>query len=67
MLNINKIKTYSLKNRPSKVEFAYFAKAPMRKKSFLGFYDSLPNILKAKEIRAVVNAIVGAYKKKKAV
>lgn len=67
MLNINKVKTYSLKNRRSKVALAYFAKPPLRKRSFVGFYDSLPNILKAKEIRAVVNAVAGAYKKKKAV
>ncbi len=67
MININKVKTYSIKNRPSKVELANFAKAPVRRRSFSGFYDSLPNILKAKEIRAVVNAVAGAHKKKKAV
>ncbi|MDP3732672.1 MAG: deoxyhypusine synthase family protein [Candidatus Omnitrophota bacterium] len=67
MINIKKVKTYSIKNRPSKVNLAYFAKPPARRKSFLGFYDSLPNILKAKEIRAVVNAVAGAYKKKKSV
>jgi len=67
MININKVKTYSIKTRPSKVQMAYFAKAPAQKRSFSGFYGSLPNILKAKEIRAVVNAIVGARKKKKAV
>ncbi len=67
MININKVKTYSIKKRRSKVELAYFAKPPLRKRSFSGFYDSLPNILKAKEIRAVVNAIIGARKKKKAV
>ncbi len=67
MININKVKTYSIKKRRSRVELAYFAKPPLRKRSFSGFYDSLPNILKAKEIRAVVNAIIGARKKKKAV
>ena len=67
MININKIKTYSIKARPSKVGLAYFAQKPARRQSFLSFYDSLPNILKAKEIRAIVNAIVGARKKKKAV
>jgi len=67
MININRVKTYSIKNRRSKVELAYFAKPPARRKSFLGFYDSLPNILKAKEIRAVVNAIAVARKKKKTV
>jgi deoxyhypusine synthase len=39
----------------------------MRRRSFSGFYNSLPNILKAKDIRAVVRAVVGARKKKKAV
>lgn len=67
MININKIKTYSIKTRPSKVELTYFAKAPLRKKTFLDFYDSLPNLLKAKEIRAIVNAIATARKRKKAV
>jgi len=67
MINLNKIKTYSLRLRKSKVKLSDFAQVPMPKKSFLGFYNSLPNILKAKEIRAVVNAVVGAHKKKKAV
>jgi len=67
MININKIKTYSIKARPSKVQLAYFAKKPARRQSFLSFYDSLPNILKAKEIRAIVNAIAGARRKKKSV
>ncbi len=67
MININKVKTYSIKNRPSKVELANFAQVPARRKTFIGFYDSLPNILKAKEIRAIVNAIVDARKKKKSV
>jgi len=49
------------------VKLSDFAKAPVRKKSFLGFYSSLPNILKARDMRAVVDAVVGARKKKKAV
>jgi len=44
-----------------------FAKIPVRGNSFLKFYHSLPNILKAKDIRAVVNAVVSARRKKKAV
>ena len=49
------------------MELSYFAKAPGRKRSFLAFFDSLPNILKANQIRAIVNAMAGARKKKKAV
>src|SRR3989338_10283033 len=67
MININNVKTYSLKSRFSKVKAGDFAKPPLRKKSFLGFYDSLPNILRAKDIRAIVNAIVAAKKRKKSV
>jgi hypothetical protein len=67
MIDINKIKTYSLKQRFSKVKIDDFAKASAQKSSFLKFYDSLPNILKAKDLRSVVNAIVKAHKRKKSV
>lgn len=49
------------------MEIGDFVKAPLRGVSFSGFYNSLPNILKAKDIRAVVNAVVTAHKKHKAV
>jgi hypothetical protein len=67
MMNINKIKTYSLKKRKSKVETGDFARAPFRDKSFLQFYNSLPNILKAKDFHAVVDAVVRAHKQKKSI
>ncbi len=44
-----------------------FAKPPLRKASFARFYDSLPNILKAKDIRAIVNAVIKAHKTKQSV
>jgi len=46
---------------------ADFAKLPARGKSFTNFLSSLPNILKAKDLRDVVEAIVKARKKDKAV
>jgi len=49
------------------VKMGDFAKLPMRARSFLSFYNSLPNILKAKELGSVVDAVVMAYRKKKAV
>lgn len=67
VININKVKTYSVKARYSKVRTADFAQPPRVKKSFIGFYQGLPNILKAKEIRRVVTAVCRAHKKKKAV
>lgn len=67
MLNINKVKTYSLKRRASKVAAGDFAKAPVPRASFLKFYNSLPNILKAQELRFLVDDIIRAYKNKRAV
>lgn len=67
MININKVKTYSVKARKSKVEIGDFAKAPSKGRSFAQFYQSLPNILRAKDIRAVVEAIVKARKAKKSI
>lgn len=67
MIDINKVKTYSIKSRLSKVNRSDFAKMPLKRKSFSGFLDSLPNILKAKDLRSVVDAVVRAHKKKKSV
>lgn len=67
MINIYKVKTYSVKKRYSKVQVQDFAKPPLRGESFWEFYNSLPNILKSKDIRFIVNAIVKAYKAKRAV
>ena len=67
MININKVKRYSVKTRFSKVNLADFAKPPVRKASFAKFFNTLPNILKAKEIRDIAASIVKAKKKKRSV
>ena len=67
MINIAKVKTYSIKKRFSKVKLADFAKPPAKKKSFAKFYDSLPEVLRAGDLRFVVNSVIGARRKKKAV
>jgi len=56
-----------VKKRASKVKMADFAKPPAKGRSFRDFYHSLPHILKTKDIRALVDAIVAARKKKKEV
>lgn len=66
MININKIKTYSVKTRKSKVKLKDFAWPPKEKRSFLEFYSSLPDILKAQDFRAVVDAVVRAHTQKRA-
>ena len=67
MINTCKIKTYSVKSRLSKVSQEDFARIPAKGKSFSGFLDSLPNILKAKDLRLVSSDIIAARRKKKAV
>ncbi|MFA6357558.1 MAG: hypothetical protein WCY09_02690 [Candidatus Omnitrophota bacterium] len=67
MINIKKIKTYSINTRLSKVSKGDFALKPVKGKSFSAFLDSLPNILKAKDLDAVSSDIVSAAKKKKGV
>ena len=67
MINIHKVKTYSVKTRFSKVNSADFARIPAKNKGFKAFYDSLPNILKAKDLRCVVKDVVSARKKGKSV
>ena len=64
---MKKVKTYSIKSRLSKVNKRDFALKPVKAKSFSAFLDSLPNILKAKDLRAVSSDIVSARKKNKGV
>lgn len=66
MIDINKVKTYPLKKRLSKVCAGDFAAAPRRGRSFAAFYDSLPRILKARDFGCLVEALVEARKKHKA-
>jgi len=67
MINLNKIKRYSLKSRDSNVRMQDFAGKPVKKASFLAFYRSLPGILKAKDLSAIVDAVIRARKTKKPV
>jgi len=67
MINLKKVKRYSIKTRFSKVNKGDFALAPARLKSFNSFLSSLPDILKAKDLRQVASDIASAKKKQKAV
>jgi hypothetical protein len=53
--------------RPNKVNAAEFAHPPGDDRSFAAFVDSLPDVLVARDFRAVVNAIVGAARSKRGV
>ncbi|MBI4343331.1 MAG: hypothetical protein HY601_00760 [Candidatus Omnitrophica bacterium] len=67
VLDVAKLKTYPAGSRKSKVNFGEFARPCRKGGSFRQFFDSLPNILAAKEFDAVVEAIVAAHKRRKPV
>jgi deoxyhypusine synthase len=66
-LSTKGIKTYSLKTRKSKVDIDDIAKLPVKGGSFEVFLKSLPNVLAANDLRAVIAEIVRAHKNRKTV
>ncbi len=61
-LDLNKLKTYSIKNRSSKVSIEKSARPHKKGNLFSAFINSLPDFLAARDLRAVVHAIVSANK-----
>lgn len=71
-LTLDRIRTYALRKRKSKVTVRDFAKplggTPLVRGATVGaFLNSLPRILAAEDLRAVVSAIVRARAKRKAI
>jgi hypothetical protein len=66
-IDLSRIKTIPLDTRKCKVAVKDFASLPKKGSSFRSFYDSLPNILAARNFKCVVDAIVAAKKKKRMV
>lgn len=62
-IDLTKIKTYSIKSRPSKVKKADFAKAGKRGQGFIDFYNGLPKVLAAGDFKTVVDSIISARRK----
>jgi len=66
-VSLGKIKTYPLKKRKSKIEIALSAAPHNAGKSLKDFIKSLPDILSAKDFRAVASSIIKARKNKRPV
>ncbi len=60
-----KIKTYPLKNRPSKVHFKDIATPYVTGSSFKAFLKSLPNFLAVQDFCSVVESMAKAHRKQK--
>lgn len=54
------LKTYSIRERKSKVSVGDFARVPERGASLSEFLEGLPNILGAKDLKSVASAVVKA-------
>lgn len=67
LIDIKGLKTYSIKDRKSKVSIEKSALPPEKDKSFSEFIDSLPDFLAAKDLKSVARAIVEAHKNKRPV
>lgn len=67
MKSTHTVRTYSIKKRFSKVKVGDFAGLPAGGKSFRSFFDSLPRILKAQDLRLIADATASACRRKKAV
>lgn len=61
-INLDGLKTYSIKDRHSKVLIEKSAVAHAKGRSFSDFADSLPGFLAASDIKAVALAVVQAHK-----
>jgi len=61
------IKTYSIKDRKSKVTVDDFAKCPKKGGSMADFLDGLPGILGAKDLKEVASRIIKAHKANKTI
>jgi len=66
-LSLERIRTYPLGKRKSKVTVRDFAKPPRRGAGMAAFLDSLPRILAAEDFRGVVKSVVRARARRKAV
>jgi len=60
--SLKSVKTYSIKERKSKVSLSAFAVPPEKADMFKTFIDKLPDILAVNDLRAVVKAIVRSRK-----
>ncbi|MBK7905354.1 MAG: hypothetical protein IPJ78_02190 [Gemmatimonadetes bacterium] len=66
-IDLARVRTVPIAVRPNKVRAEEFAKAPGEDRSFGAFITALPDVLKAQDFRRVVDAVVRAAKRKRAV
>src|SRR5690348_4038026 len=66
-IDLIETKSYALKDRPSKVTIQDFAAAPQPGASFGEWLARLPNILAARDLKAIAAAVVEARRRERAI
>lgn len=64
-INLEKIKTIPLQERPSKVNVKDFGNPYKKGRSFKEFLDTLPTTLAAKDLKEITHRVVNAYQNKR--
>ncbi|MFM8780911.1 MAG: hypothetical protein ACKOFO_05480, partial [Gemmatimonadota bacterium] len=66
-IDLARVRTIPVATRPNKVRGEDFATPPGEDRSFGAFLRALPDVLKAQDFRAVVDAVVHAARAKRGV
>ena len=66
-MDLSAVRTVPVSRRPNKVSAAEFAHPPGDDRSFHAFLLSLPDVLVARDFRAVVEAVTGAARRKRGI
>jgi hypothetical protein len=66
-VSLKSVRSYALHNRNSKISISSFAGIPQRGDTVQIFLEKLPDVLAARDFRAVVQAIISARKKQRPV
>lgn len=65
--DLARVRTIPIAQRPNKVRAEEFARVPGEDRSFAAFLRALPDVLKARDLRQVIEAVVRAAKRKRGV
>ena len=65
--DLGRIRTTSIAGRINKLDHTLLARIPGGERSFGAFFESLPNLLGVRDLRAVVNAVAGAARARRGV
>ena len=66
-IDLSRVRTVPIGVRPNKVRAEEFSTAPGEDRSFAAFVKALPDVLKAADFRRIVDAVVRAATRKRAV